>query len=106
MRKWLVSEAVEEAEAAAASNPGAAPVEAPPPPPPPRRGLLARLLRRKPKAPPASAILSAEALADIDAKCRNIYDRGPWQNLLEVLFPRSQRRQRDAAPAAPPKKTN
>ena len=108
MRKWLISEAIEEAEAAAAAQaakPGAkaaAPTEALPPPP---RGVLARLLRRKPKAPPASAILSAATMADIDAKCRNIYDRGAWQNLLEVLFPRSQRR-RAAAPAAPPKKTS
>ena len=106
MRKWLISEAIDEAEeAAAAAAPGAAPpTEAPPPP---RQGWLARLLRRKPKAPPASAILSAEVMADIDAKCRNTFDRGAWQNLLEVLFPRSQRRRRGAAPAAaPPKKTN
>ena len=102
MRKWLISEAIEEAEAAAAANPGAA-TEAPPPPPP---GMLARLLRRKPRAPPATAILSPEVLADIEAKCRNIYDNGPLQNLLEVLFPRSQRRRRDVAPAATPKKTN
>ena len=113
MRKWLICEAIEEAEdkaAAAAAQPGAATVVPEEEAPPPRQGLLARLLRRKPKAPPASAILSAEVLADIDARCRNIYDRGPWQNLLEVLFPRSQRRRRaePAAAAAPPrrKKTN
>ena len=103
MRKWLISEAIEEAEAAAAANPGAAGAAAEAAPPP-RRGLIARLLRRKPKAPPATAALSAEVLADIEAKCRNIYDRGPWQNLLEVLFPRSQRHRRDAPAAA--KKTN
>ncbi len=105
MRKWLISEAIEEAEeAAAAPAPGAAPTEAPLPP---QQGLLARLLRRKPKAPPASAVLTAEVMADIDAKCRNTFDRGARQNLLEVLFPLSQRRRRGAAPAAaPPKKTN
>ena len=32
-------------------------------------------------------------MADIDAKCRNLYDRGVLQNFLEVLFPLSQRRQ-------------
>ena len=110
MRKWLISEAIEEAEekaAAAAAQPGAAAVAAAPEAPPTlRQGLLARLLRRKPKAPPASAILPAEVLADIDARCRNIYDRGPWQNLMEVLFPRSQRRRREApaAAAAPPRR--
>jgi hypothetical protein len=81
---------------------------------PPRRaaggrcGRLRRLLRLRGSraeadeltAMPPPAPLSAEALARIEAQCRNIYDRGPLQNMLEVLFPRSQRRDTIARAAA------
>lgn len=49
--------------------------------------------RRRGKAQkPRPATLPPDVLAEIDARCRNVYDRGALSNLLEVLFPRSQRR--------------
>ena len=102
LRAWLIetatAEAAEAAEAAAAAGgegAAAAPASAAPPP---RTGCFGRLCRRlrgrqaaPQEAPPV--VLSAEVMADIDAKCRNLYDRGVLQNFLEVLFPLLQRRQ-------------
>jgi hypothetical protein len=98
-------------DAAPAAAPAAAAVEAPRARAA-RVGRLRRLWRRlrgrggrdaggdaaaqQPPPPP----LSAETLARIEAQCRNIYDRGALQNFLEVLFPRSERRECVAAAAA------
>ena len=61
-----------------------------------RRLLTCRCRRRQAVEPGSAApeppALPAEVMAAIEAKSRNVYDRGLVANLVEVLLPRSQRR--------------
>ena len=64
-----------------------------------RHLVTCRCLRRQPvaegdgsAAPAPPPALPAEVMAAIEAKSRNVYDRGLVANLVEVLLPRSQRR--------------
>jgi hypothetical protein len=108
------AEAARRGDEAAAPAAAAAAVEAVQAPPARavRLGRLRRLWRRLRgrgrdadgdaalPMPPPPPPLSPEVLARIESQCRNIYDRGALHNFLEVLFPRSQRRECIAAAEA------